>query len=423
MASDMTYDRIEDLVKQNLPESLTLEYKADFSKGVAESIAAFANSYGGIILVGVVDTPGPDRIVGVREDVIVQIVNSCHNRLEPPTWQPEVIPVSIPGSDGLFVLVVRVDAATAPRPVLIEGHAPIRLQGRNAKADRPHLASLFATSNAPSLLTRNSVRVANIPTDVDGTPQADYVIESELDVPVEGVAAWRSISERTADAFIDAMNTSELAQTLIQKSSAFGCDGYNPFERRGLNRSTRLALTWSCSHKDGRHPIGATVEVEIPRSTSDGPAAYLTVKLALTVRVRHEQGRTKEEVKDATWQVGVADLISQFDAVLSCLVNPAVVDQLAALAGVDPVAVPQPHVVQFVTALPVTELLSAAPQLHTVPDGPSSHGATLFVDPSTELRDKDARMNQVQDWTVQVVLDAGLLGMEQLVRSYGRFEG
>ena len=411
----MTYDRIEDLVKQNLPESLTLEYKADFSKGVAESIAAFANSYGGIILVGVLDTPGPDRIVGVREDAIVQIVNSCRSRLEPPTWQPEVIPVSIPGSDGLFVLVVRVDAATAPKPVLIEGHAPIRLQGRNAKADRPHLASLFATSNAPSLLTRPFGRVANIPTDGDGTPQADYIIQTELDVPVEGAAAWRSISERTADAFIDAMNASKLAQTLSHKASDFGCEGVSPFERRGLNRSTRLALTWSCSHKNGRHPIGATVKVEIPRSTSGGPAAYLTVKLELTVCARHGEGRTKEEIKESTWQVGVADLISQFDAVLSCLVDPAVVDQLAALAGVDPVAVPQPHGVQFATALPVTELLFA-PQLRTVPDGPPSHGAELYVDPSTELRDKDARMNQLHDWMVQVALDAGLLGMEQLVQ-------
>jgi hypothetical protein len=249
-------------------------------------------------------------------------------------------------------------------------------------------------------LTRPFGRAATIPTDADGTPQADYIIQTELDVQVEGAAAWRSISERTADAFIHVMNASELAQTLSHKASDFGCEGVSPFERRGLNRSTRLAL--SCSSKEAdRHPIGATVEVEIPRSTSGGPAAYLAVKLTLTVRVRHGEGRTTAEIKASTWQVSVDDLISQFDAVLSCLVDPAVVDQLAALAGVDPVAVPQPHAVQFATALPVTDLLYA-PQLRTVPDGPPSHGAELFVDPSTELRDKDARMNQLKDWMVQV---------------------
>jgi predicted HTH transcriptional regulator len=41
------------LVAQNLPESLTLEYKEQYSSSLVETVAAMANSYGGLILVGV----------------------------------------------------------------------------------------------------------------------------------------------------------------------------------------------------------------------------------------------------------------------------------------------------------------------------------------------------------------------------------
>jgi len=46
---------VRELVSQNLPESLTLEYKEIYSPGLVTSVAAMANSYSGLILVGVTD--------------------------------------------------------------------------------------------------------------------------------------------------------------------------------------------------------------------------------------------------------------------------------------------------------------------------------------------------------------------------------
>ena len=79
---------------KNLPESLTLEYKEKYSPSLVKSVAAMANSYGGLILVGVTDQPGPGRLAGVPEQALVQIVNACHEQLEPP-WQPEIVPVPL----------------------------------------------------------------------------------------------------------------------------------------------------------------------------------------------------------------------------------------------------------------------------------------------------------------------------------------
>jgi predicted HTH transcriptional regulator len=139
---------VRKLVSQNLPESLTLEYKEMYTSGLVTSVAAMANSYGGLILVGVTDQAQPNRLVGVPEATVVQIVNACHDKLEPP-WEPQIIPVALGGGSQSYVLVVRVDHTRAPRPVLIDGRAPIRLQGRNARADRGRLAQLFSETSAP----------------------------------------------------------------------------------------------------------------------------------------------------------------------------------------------------------------------------------------------------------------------------------
>ncbi|MFJ2833533.1 helix-turn-helix domain-containing protein [Streptomyces sp. NPDC087263] len=122
-SEDVTLERVRELVAVGQPESLTLEYKESYASKIPDSVAAMANSYGGLILVGVTERNVDDRITGVPEPTIVQVVNGCHQKLEPP-WVPEIIPVPLPGTDGLMVLVIRVDPAKAPRPLLIQGAAP-----------------------------------------------------------------------------------------------------------------------------------------------------------------------------------------------------------------------------------------------------------------------------------------------------------
>jgi predicted HTH transcriptional regulator len=153
--ADVTWDRVQGLVASSPHETLTLEYKSVYTPGLVKTVAAMANTYGGLVLVGVLDSKQvvqghtADRIVGVSGETVTKIANGCDNCLEPP-WQPEIIPVAIPGEQDKFVLVVRVGPARAPRPVLFEGKAPIWLHGNNATADRTRLAQLFAETAAPA---------------------------------------------------------------------------------------------------------------------------------------------------------------------------------------------------------------------------------------------------------------------------------
>lgn len=138
--SAITAQFIDDLLDQGLRESLTLEFKEKASQRVVETIAAMANSYGGLILVGI-DDRGATK--GVPERVEVDVVNMCYTKLEPPVV-PDMSLIRGVGSPAATVLAIRVDAQRLPRPIVVDGKVWVRLQGRNAPADRGRIRELMA---------------------------------------------------------------------------------------------------------------------------------------------------------------------------------------------------------------------------------------------------------------------------------------
>ncbi|HEY4003667.1 MAG TPA: hypothetical protein VGM60_00555 [Pseudonocardia sp.] len=88
---------------------------------------------------------------------------------------------------------------------------------------------------------------------------------------------------------------------------------------------------------------------------------------------------------------------------------------LADLAGIDPIAVSQPRVLHMVTERPVTEVLDTT-GLRPIPEAGVSQGAYLLADPALDPADEDDRRKQITVWLAQIALDAGMLGMEQLLQ-------
>lgn len=80
-AADVTYERVQALVAASPQETLTLEYKSVYTQGLVKTVAAMGNSYGGLIVVGVLDSkqvaqdPTANRVVGVPGDCVTQIAN------------------------------------------------------------------------------------------------------------------------------------------------------------------------------------------------------------------------------------------------------------------------------------------------------------------------------------------------------------
>ena len=101
-----------DIVKlAHLPESKTLEFKRDASSldSILKAVIAFANTAGGIILIGVEDG---GEIVGVDNPSKDQekIVNSIANRIK-PLLSPDFSIISV---EDKQILVIQVDYTPAP---------------------------------------------------------------------------------------------------------------------------------------------------------------------------------------------------------------------------------------------------------------------------------------------------------------------
>lgn len=413
-AADVSLDRVRQLLAQDLPESLTLEYKEAFTSNITRTVAAMANTYGGIILVGVADQASADRIVGVTAATVTQIINACHDAIEPP-WEPEVIPVPVGAAPvDRYVLVVRIDAQRAPRPLLVNGAAPVRLHGRNATADRGRLVALFAERLAQDDRIRRVLPQPQLPTKRDGSPDADFVIRSGFWLPVSESAAWRPLPERAVEQLAEALNASSLGQALRDWASQFGARGSNPFHRRGLNRARRARLVWQAVIQGPvTCPLECIAELVLPGAY--GPSAR-AMSLTVDFLTRGQQLMVGADWPGGTprWRFTPLQLHGILLALVGALVDVAVVTALADIAGVDPVLIPQPSSVAFITGPPVDALL-AHEQLSPIVDAGTSYGAQLVSDPTLDLSDAVERVEQVDSWLQQIALDAGLLGMERIL--------
>jgi len=126
-----------------LTESLTLELKAKVSdRNVVDAIVALSNTDGGLVLVGVAEgAEGEARLVGVPQAQHDRLVGQLHSLI--PTAIPEVIPVRVPSTE-LLIIVLRVNADAVQHPVMVGGRIVYRVPGATVPADRQRVIELLA---------------------------------------------------------------------------------------------------------------------------------------------------------------------------------------------------------------------------------------------------------------------------------------
>ncbi|WP_433474936.1 AlbA family DNA-binding domain-containing protein [Spirillospora sp. CA-142024] len=424
----MTIDQIRRLVAMVGPESPTLEYKADMSTSIAKAVAALANTYGGLVLVGVTDDR---KVTGVKEKTLERVSEHCHSAIEPP-WVPEIVPVPMDDDSGKYVLVIRVVPGVGPRPLLIEGAAPVRHHNTTHPASWQQLAALFAESDTQVQSDPWAIRPPNAPRDSfgDADEHVDLSIRSGLNIAIDPRAAWLPLREQDVNQLADALNGSDLVGQLTDLISGGGGCSIRKFHRRGHNRSRTIRLQWqglppgwTSSHPV---PVEALLSAEVPGGYGQ-TATHLLVHLDVTIRIANwlrmqethwvPANGSQQDRPEPDWQINVEELGGLMDALVAALVDQHVVSSLAELAQIDSLAVPQPRVLHMVTARrPIPQILDTG-RLTAIPEAGNSHGAHLLADPGLDLTDPGSRHDQVDAWLVQTALDAGLLGMEELLTS------
>ncbi|WP_035838854.1 ATP-binding protein [Kitasatospora azatica] len=411
--SAFTIERVRTLVQQVGPEAPTVEYKEKPGPTLARGVAALANTYGGLLLVGVNDHR---KITGVREKAIEAVAEHCAAKIEPP-WTPEIIPVPLNDGSDLFVLVLRIVPGTHPRPLLVDGVAYVRHQNTTHPADWQRLGELFAEQAATPEAVWH-LQAPQIPQQAAGGADeaVDFVLRSGVSLPVAAAAVWRPLSERAVTALAGALDGSRLAIVMAGMAlGPSGTGGMSGFRRAGLNRSRSVRLAWSACPDtwpaDRPRPIEAQATLEVPGGYGTF-GQHLTLQVDVTVRT--------STIAAGLWQpvhrpVTLPETAHLIDALAEALTTPDLIAALAELAGVDAYAVPQPRNLHLVTARPLTSVLDTA-ALTAVPDAGTSRGAHLLADPAHDLADPTQRWTQVLQWLEQITLDGGLTGAERLLQ-------
>ncbi|MEV2241291.1 ATP-binding protein [Micromonospora sp. NPDC049891] len=413
--SEITIDRIRALVRQVGPESPVVEYKEQFTQTIAKGVAAMANTYGGLMLIGVTDKRD---VKGVKEKAIESIVEHCNSKIEPP-YVPEIVPVPLGQSSELYVLVLRVVPGTYTRPLLVDGVAWVRHQNTSHPADWARLRDLFA-ENAAGQYQNDAwnVTAPQMPSKAAGglDESVDFVLRSGLTVAMAPDATWRPLAESAVTAYITALQNSLLARELADLvTSEAASASISRFQHKGFNRSRTVRLEWSGAPSgwtNHQNPaVEACARLEVPGAYGQ-PGTHLRVEIDLGVRFSAATDGLRQAT--CTWRVPIHQLRLLIDAMIATLSSKEVIEPVAGLAGVDPIAVPQPRALHMGTARPITEVLDIG-GLRLIPDAGMSRGAHLLANPALDLATVDDRSAQVKDWLVQIALDAGLLGMQQVL--------
>lgn len=156
--TELATDDLERLRDERIEESLFLEYKSQWSGGqIAKSIAGFANTEGGTLVVGMTTSDRkPEELVGLEHlgdlgESLDQVVRSS---IAPrPAFRFRVIE----NRTGKPCLVVEVPRAMSGRPYLVTttGQVMRRTQTATEPATRDYLDRLFMEGRAGERWARN----------------------------------------------------------------------------------------------------------------------------------------------------------------------------------------------------------------------------------------------------------------------------
>ena len=415
----ITVELVLDLMSQELPEGLSLEYKEKYSTGVIETIAAFANTHGGLIIVGVKDEIVPNRVVGVAETELTKISNACSDLLDPP-FTPEIIPLRLPGPDPKFLLLIRVYPEKTTRPVAIRGKVWVRLNGNNDGADSYRLRELFGEGAPPSVALNLSLSVPNVPNE---TPPIDLFIRTGVVLPVDINSAGRPLSETKVRELTGFLNASVLSARLTSHISQLGIENLNTFRKEGFNRARYVRLSWQGIYLDGgvqRFPVESVVTLN---STTNGVEPATTMQVTVDFILRQSALLISRDPRQfplgTIYPISIVDIYEDVVALVKTVIDPRFKEIVAEIGGVEAQQIPRPMTLGIFFPNGVTQTLRID-SLREIPGSGTSQGSTLIGDNSLDLSDESELNQQVDQWIIQLALDGSLEGTEDLLNRYHR---
>lgn len=214
---ELKWQDVDQFLQLGLPEGDTLDYKKDFSEGVPATIAAMANTRGGIILIGVEEDtktkkPAQRPGIGAHHYGAGTLGNHCR-RLQPRYVPPNHL-VEFPEDRTRGVLVVRVQPEHAPVPIWDEeGGVLVRVGDQNRPADLQTLRALLdRAENRRSPLAEAADSTIGWALQAGGTDETWAVVGAMID-RADPQSAW-SVDE------IDRLSTAVFQTTHVHSAAS-----------------------------------------------------------------------------------------------------------------------------------------------------------------------------------------------------------
>jgi hypothetical protein len=396
-ADEIDADVLNAFLVQANPEAPVLEYKRELNDHVLRTIAAMANTLGGVILIGVPERKGtglPDTPVGVPLRDRDRLVSQCFARFEPP-FEPEIIAVPLTASDG-YVLVVRVDPA-ADRPIVMGGTVYIRLAGQTQAADRYRMAALFAERGQVTGIVPTLGR----PRGGGGHPLFETQQEALL---VRAVVQTRVPAQsgvldgRARRALADAVRESELERWLAEQTSIVAERQTRPqWVREGfITHATEALRRPAVRAVDGAGDIAgqAVVELGVGRVAPGYATLILDVGIVPVAQDVHEG--------ELPYTLAFSEMKALIARVLQAAVDeiaPAVFSLLSGSALWTPT---QTTLALDTGTTPITRYVKLPrwPRARNAEDRP---GPFFETPPGIDPRDPRQRQELIQEWLAQML--------------------
>jgi len=143
--NEITIDDVETFCKQGIGEGVRMEYKKDFSgknanKQIAKEVASFANTYGGLLLIGVDEDDRKPKMplsgIDFKDGLEEKIVSIALKGINPPVF-PEIQVCKLKETPDKAIIVIRVHESDET-PHRIEQDTKIYI--RAASQSEPTLA-------------------------------------------------------------------------------------------------------------------------------------------------------------------------------------------------------------------------------------------------------------------------------------------
>jgi len=227
---DIEFSDIENLVKNQVPESFDLDYKEDYpsNKNLAKLMIGLSNASGGYIIIGVKckqDTNIPEVITGIeRREHSTKITQIAYSNSQPHICPKiQVFPhENIPEKD---VVIIKMNEAIEPI-MLIQGNKfPIRINDKVEYADQSLVKKLFSKRNIFNKIEEIKTQMTSLEeekffnvTNID--PGKRYILIRFYIIPFHRGGAILNFNDREIESFIKNLRK-KLSYQLFEKLPSF----------------------------------------------------------------------------------------------------------------------------------------------------------------------------------------------------------